>query len=70
MWEVHSWLAWSVQALSEGVYPSRRHDHLEFDSVDDAARAALSGTDIGMRFCLLYIKGDWSEFSKTFALPN
>ena len=70
MWEVHSWLAWSVQALSEGVYPSRRHDHLEFDSDDDAARAALSGTDIGMRFCLLYIKGDWSEFSKTFALPN
>ena len=57
-------IQWSLKTMVAGCFPSSRHDHLRWRA-SDAARASLAGTALGYKALVLYIKGDWLEFSST-----
>jgi len=55
--------------MKEGTYPRRRHDGSAFGE-SDAARAAFAGLPLGFVACVLFIKGDWSEFASSLGFPT
>jgi len=67
--EVFSFIHWSLKGLSEGVFPSRRHDGREFRA-SDRKRAEVAGQPLQGRAALLCIKGDWSEYAHSFGFPS
>ena len=62
-------LIWSIRALAEGKYPVRRHDKSEW-KIGDAYREGLAGQDMPMRCAIVFVKGDWAEYSSTLGLPT
>ena len=68
-WAIFDFLAWSFKAMAAGAFPSARHDCSDFLS-SEQRRANLAGTPLVRKCCLLYIKGDWAEYSGTFGLPS
>ena len=66
--EIFRFLSWSFEALALGKFPSRRHDGLPFGGSE---RTRLEEANMPcMRGAVVYIKGDWQEFSKTMAIPT
>lgn len=59
-------IGWSCRASVLGRHPNRRHDNAELD----AARACLANVLMQFRTAVLFIKGDWMEFSTTLAYPS
>ncbi len=55
--------------MAEGVFPDSRHDLSPWRD-EDSTRAEKQGTAMRYRCCLLYIKGDWSEYASTVGLPS
>jgi hypothetical protein len=66
---VWAFLIWSLRAMSAGVFPSARHDHILWQPAD-TDRAAKGGNRLEFKCMLLQIRGDWLEFcsSMGFAL--
>jgi hypothetical protein len=62
-------LAWSLRAMAVGKWPSTRHD-LEPWLDTDKLRSARSGEDLPFKAAVIFIKGDWSEFSHSLGLPT
>ena len=62
-------LAWSLEAMKNGVWPSTRHDGTPFGAGDEK-RAAKAGQPLGYRAVCVLLKGDWSEFHHTLGLPS
>ena len=62
-------LSWSFRCLADKLHPTSRHDGSPW-AASDTVRLAAAGSPMDMRCCLLYIKGDWSEFATTFGLPS
>ena len=60
-----NFVKWSLEAVQEGRWPSRRHDGGELD----AARAAKAGTLMKFRGVVVDICGDWREFSSSWGFP-
>jgi hypothetical protein len=65
---IWAWLWWSLSALAEGKCPSSRHDYEPFNT--DVRRAELGGKAMSCRAALLYLKGDWAEYSSTVGMPS
>eukprot|EP00959_Pyramimonas_sp_CCMP1952_P389222 8155437-Pyramimonas_sp.AAC.1 len=64
-----TYIAWVIDALVKGCVPDRKWDGTEWGDGED--RGEIDGTrDFGFRCMLLYLKGDWSEFAKTFGLGS
>ena len=66
---VFSFLLWSFRCMASGLFPQARHDGSPWRSSDEA-RAKLEGTAMRFKACLLYIKGDWAEYSSTLGFPS
>jgi len=66
--EFFSLLLWSQLAMARGEQPSNRHDDADWCSIWDSDRAANAGKPMLFRYCLLYFKGDWSEYASTLGL--
>ena len=66
--EVFRFLAWSLKALEEGLYPLHRHDGKVWGPGDED-RSRFSGQRM-MKGALLNIKGDWSEYCSTWGFPT
>ena len=62
-------IAWSVQALQAGFYPSSRHDKEPWRK-SDQGRAGMAGDPFGFRCSLVFCKGDWAEHAHTVGLPT
>ena len=67
IYELMEWLAWSFRACAEGLHPMCRHDQKPFGEPDRQQRA---GERMQMRFCLLFVKGDWMEYSTSLGFPG
>ena len=61
-----SFVAWSLQALMDKVWPSRRHDGTPLDS----ERAKRAGEDLGFMVVITDILGDWKEFANSWGFPS
>jgi hypothetical protein len=61
-------IVWSLTALAQGVFPTRRHDG-EWKPSDDA-RARKGGQVMPYKAAVIYLKGDWCEFSTTLGFPS
>ena len=55
--------------MAEGTYPLQRHDGSAWTD-DDAGRSALASSSLRCRSAVLYLKGDWSEYSATLGFPS
>merc|ERR1740129_1108605 len=66
--EIFSLLLWTQLAMARCEYPSSRHDHAVWSSIWDSDRAANACKPMVFRNCLLYFKGDWSEYATTLGL--
>ena len=62
-------LRWSLEAMSLGAFPSRRHDSRAWKAPDEQ-RSHLGGTPLAFRGMLLQIKGDWAEFSSSLGFTS
>lgn len=71
-WDTYSaiwpFLRWSLASLASGKYPESRHDGATWRPTDDV-RASLAGQPFEKRAALLFIKGNWAEYSTTLGLP-
>jgi hypothetical protein len=65
---VFSFLRWSLESLLQGVLPSCRHDGSQW-LPSDAVRATRAGSAAIMRGLVVFVKGDWAEFSHTLGFP-
>lgn len=63
-------LAWSFLAMLQGHHPAHRHDGGEWTRIGDALRRDQADKPLGWRAVLLFIKGDWVEFSSCLGLPT
>jgi hypothetical protein len=70
MWPILNYIKWSFEALADGKHPASDSLGRPWDPIKDAVKHSLGGKDMGMKACVLYVKGDWSEFNKTMAFPN
>lgn len=61
-------LKWSLAALSTGYHPDRRHDRSTIRASDHSL-LGLENQPLGFQACVLYMKGDWAEFSTRFGFP-
>ena len=68
LYPLFSMLAWSFRCMSRGIHPAQRHDGNEWMD-QDVARKSYSGEQLGFRAVCLFVKGDWAEYSHSFALP-
>eukprot|EP00959_Pyramimonas_sp_CCMP1952_P129139 2700431-Pyramimonas_sp.AAC.3 len=60
--------AWMLEALVNGAVPPRRHDNNPWDPLDDLN---VPGQSLGgFRCMVLYLKGDWAEYQKSFGLSS
>ena len=62
-------LRWSFEACADATYPSTRADGSPHKT-DDALRFIAAGAAMPVRFALLYLMGDMSEFVHTYGLPS
>lgn len=62
---IFRFLHWCFKNLAVGAFPGERHDS-EVWRETDGLRADKAGTGLQARGALLYIKGDWSEYTNTF----
>jgi hypothetical protein len=62
-------IAWFLNAMAEKVFPLSRHDFREWGAAD-CARRARAGTQMIVRSCLLFLKGDWAEYGSTAGFPT
>ena len=60
--------SWSLSALAEGKWPSKRHDS-EAWRASDCSRSAKSGSPLPKCACV-YLKADWAEYATTAGLPT
>ena len=62
---------WSAVAMSQGRYPSHRHDGTEFFP-EEGARKAVAGDSftIPWRGAIIYLKGDLMEFTATYGFAS
>ena len=60
---------WSLQSMARGKHPFRRHDGAAWREGDEA-RASQEGMDLGVRAIVIWVKGDWAEYSSTLGLPS
>jgi hypothetical protein len=57
-------VAWSAACLASGTRPSSRHDNVPFSESGkhgDAWRAAEAGTDLGIKACIVEVRGGSSQ---------
>lgn len=66
---VWDWIRWSIVALSEGKWPSRRHDGSAFVSKEDEWRKSKVGGKL-MKAAVVAIKADWLEFVASMGLTR
>ena len=69
LFEIFRFVAWVCWALSRKMFPAARHDELPFGP-EEEERMNLIGREMPFRCCVLYIKGDWSEFASSLGLPQ
>lgn len=62
-------LHWSLTALANGKWPSRKHDGTPWAQAD-GQRAEQAGKRMYFRGCVLQVKADWAEFSKTLGFTS
>ena len=60
-------LLWSLDALKEGKYPSKRHDGTAW-LASDRSRATLAGSGL-QKALLCEIRGDWDWLNNWFNIP-
>ena len=61
MWDI---LAWDMEGMLEGVFPTERHDGEAFRATDKYLKA-VQGQSIagGARFAIIQLKQDWEHIS-------
>eukprot|EP00959_Pyramimonas_sp_CCMP1952_P281397 5882015-Pyramimonas_sp.AAC.1 len=59
-------VTWQLRAMIDGRVPDCRHDGEAWGKED----AGDAGASLGFRGVLLYVKGDWDEFQKTFGMSS
>lgn len=62
-------LSWSFSSMCRGTYPTARHDNSAWTDRDDG-RASLGGCEYGWLAILLFLKGDWAEYSGSLGFPS
>ena len=67
---VFSWLRWCLLVLKEGTWPLRQHNGDAWSPENDQERDRRAGTPLGFRAAAIQLRGDWSEFSNTFQVPQ
>lgn len=67
--DIMSVLAWSFQCCAVGKMPTKRHDGVAWLKLD-AQRKKLSSRPLGVKGCLVEVRGDWKMYSDTFRLPT
>ena len=67
MFQIFSFLRWSLEALARGRFPLNRHDGLPFG--EDDRREGLAGTELAFKGALVFVKADWSELVTSFGIP-
>ena len=67
--EILEVVAWSFRCLSEGKYPTCRHDGSDFNKWD-AKRKRLASNPLGACGLLVQARGDWKMYKDTFRLPG
>lgn len=60
-----AYLAWSLEALVLGRYPSRTHELKHWNPLIDPVRSRLAGREFGFRLAIVQIKADWAEWAHT-----
>lgn len=65
---VYEYLRWTIDCLARGRFPSNRHDGQEWRE-EDSDRRLLAGKEIRLPAAVLYVKGDWGEFSGSMGFP-
>ena len=68
-WPVLNFIRWSLTCLSNGFYPSARHDDTPF-VFSDSYRASLQGKPLKYPAACVLLKGDWAEFTERFGFPT
>eukprot|EP00959_Pyramimonas_sp_CCMP1952_P106029 2216875-Pyramimonas_sp.AAC.1 len=64
-----SYISWIVDSLITGSVPAQKWNGKPWGPSED--RGTDQGvSEFGFRAMLLYVKGDWSEFAKTFGLGS
>jgi hypothetical protein len=66
---IWQFLTWSLSSLAQGVFPSARHDAAPWPETD-AARQLVAGKPLGFRAVVVFVKGDWLEFSSTLGFMS
>jgi hypothetical protein len=69
LYNIFMFLDWIIRSLALGIHPLRRHDNKEWE-IGDANRAQLAGKLMRRRFCIIYVKGDLSEYCQTLGFPS
>eukprot|EP00969_Alexandrium_andersonii_P181741 8031333-Alexandrium_andersonii.AAC.1 len=69
LWPVFNFVAWSMEAAATGRYPERRWDGAEW-SASDGERSWLAGSALRCSSFLLFCKGDWAEYARTFGFAS
>ena len=59
-------LKWSIEHCVSKTWPERRHDGADWDPCHDVDRSSRHGQPLSVRSCVLFVKGDWAEFSHNF----
>ena len=67
LFPLFAFVAWSLLALQEGRFPTKRHDQTPFD---DEQRQTLASNALGFVGLLFDILGDWKEFANSWGFPN
>ena len=64
--QLFQFIAWSLNSLLDGCFPSRRHDGAPLDP----DRASLGGMPLGFKLVICDILGDWKEFANSWGFPS
>lgn len=62
-------IRWSLESLAKGRHPTRKHDGSAW-SAADGNRCDTAGQKFNFRGCLVYIKADWAEFTKSLGFST
>ena len=66
---IHMFLKWSLQALSDCIWPSERHGRTAFVNAEDVRRADLAGQPMRFKAACIQLRGDWVEFCERYGFP-
>lgn len=61
-------LKWSLDQLARKAMPAQRHDGAQWRNPHDSIRHRAAGSELTCRGALLFIKGDWGEYSHSIGL--